>query len=603
MKPYYRLILAISLVVIQACTSPTMEFAMLEQTERLLDADSVEQATALFQRIDTTNIKDEDISVYYSLTKTIIAFRNYEEIKTDSVISRCADYYRLRGDKTKYATAKHYQSFIQYELGKIEDAVRNEKIAEDIAEQLQNYRLLNKISTLLTIINFQTHNYDAAFVYAYKQMATATKIESYKWKSYSYLSLAILHNELNNTDSASFYIDKCLSLTKYLDYTDNSFVYSNLGEICLDSDTTTAEKYFLKALSYQKLPETYANLYNIYYRNKPEIASLYKDSALAYSLSHQMKIGILRNIAQDEKTTHNYNATIECLEQIIQLQDSLLHQKQDSEIQELQKKYDFEKQDNMFHKRINVFMVIIVALLLTLAVIYLKWKSKIEGITNEKNRIEKQNMQIEARNARLAQEKAESEARNAKLLQEKAEIERQNALTEAQNAKLQQEKAEVESKRKEEEIRNSYIKTNLFSSLKNTIDCYATQLQDVTIPDERRRIFAERKAIAEKELSAALAICKNIETLIRDNMPDPKCPREQFDLFVGYYETVHPECKSFFAIYYKNLVTPDKLLLILEHFERKDKDQICNILTWSEGTYRSRRSKIKSKQVVEPPQE
>lgn len=603
MKPYYRLILAISLIVIQACTSQNKELAMLEQTELLLDADSVEQATALFQRIDTTNIKDEDIFMYYSLTKTIITFRNYEEIKTDSVISRCADYYKMRGDKTKYATAKHYQSFIQYELGKIEDAVRNEKIAEDIAEQLQNYKLLNKISTLLTIVNVQTHNYDAAFVYAHKQMATATKIESYKWKVYAYLYLAILHNECNNIDSASFYIDKCLSLTKYLDYIDNSFVYSNLGEICLDADTTTAEKYFLKALSYRKLPETYANLCNIYYKNNSRKASQYKDSALAYALSHQMKIDILRNIAHNEEIVHNYNAATECLEQIIQLQDSLLHQKKDSEIQELQNKYDFEKQDNTFHKRINIFMTIIVTLLLILTVIYLKWKAKIDRITSDKNRIENQKMQIEAHNAKLAQEKAESEARNAKLLQEKAEVERQNALTEAQNAKLQQEKAEVESKRKEDEIRNSYIKTNLFSTLQNTIDCYAAQLQDGSISEERRKIFTERKAAAEKELSAALTICKNIENHIKDNQPDPKCPREYFDLFVGYYETIHPECKSFFTIYYKNLVTSDKLFLILEHFERKDKDQICSILIWGEGTYRSRRSKVKSKQVIEPPQD
>jgi hypothetical protein len=148
--------------------------------------------------------------------------------------------------------------------------------------------------------------------------------------------MVIINNDLCNDDSVSFYIDKCLSLTKYLDFNDNSYLYSNFGEICLKTDSITAEKYFLKALSYKKLPETYANLYSIYRNSNPSKASLYKDSALA-NTSQRMQIEILRSIAQDEKKGRNYASATESLEQIIQLQDTLLSHKRDSEALELQK--------------------------------------------------------------------------------------------------------------------------------------------------------------------------------------------------------------------------------------------------------------------------
>ena len=589
-------------VAIHSCVSTSETYRQIETAELMFGKDSIAIATEIINDIDTAELSSDAERAYYTLIKTILDYCNYEDITSDLAISWCADYYKKHGDKKQYATARHYQSCVQYDLQKHKDAIINEKIAEDVAEQINDIVLLNKVYRQLTIYNYYISNVDETLSYAHNQIATATKTSNSHNQAYANLYLAIIHNELAHFDSVSLYIDKCLSLIKYLDTKDQAYVYSNLGEICLNNDSTVAEKYFLKALEYQKLPETYAHLFKFYQYNNPPKASMYKDSALAKA-NYENKIAILEELANDEKSKQNYDQVAAYQASIIQIQDSLLHQKKTSEIQKLQKKYDFEKQDNTFHKRVNIFMTIIVVLLLTLIGIYLKWKSKIERVTNEKNNIEKQKMQIEARNAKLAQEKAEADARNAKLLQEKAEIERQNALTEMQNAKLQQEKSEAESKKREDDMRNTYIKSNLFSSLSNSIDSFAALLQDESIPDEMRKIFAERKTAAEKELSAAISICKRIEANIRENKPDPECQREHFYLFVGYYETAHPECKSFFTIYYKNLVPVDKLYLILAHFERKDKDQICTILTWSENTYRSRRSKTKSKQVIDPPQE
>lgn len=625
MKSIYKLIIATLIVVTQSCTSKNEAYLMVERVNNLLDADSVEQATMLFQQIDTSQINNEEIHIYYSLIQTIIAFRNYEKINSDSVISHCADFYQKNGDKHKYATAKHYQSFIQFELGKTSDAVTNAKIAEEYAEQISDNKLLNKIYMLLTLFNCNIDNLDLGIMYARKQIETAEKIKSNKWKAYAYLYMVIINNELHNEDSVSFYIDKCLSLTKYLDYNDNSYLYSNFGEICLESDSTAAEKYFLKALSYKKLPETYANLYSLYRNSDPQKASLYKDSALN-NASQNMQIEILRNIAQDEKNGHNYTAAIETLEQIIHLKDTLMSHKRDSEVLELEKKYDFEKQRSVLYKTIAIFMFVILVGMVVSVLINIKKKSKIKKVVQEKNNIEKQKMQIEAHNAKLAQEKAETEAHNAKLAQEKAEVERQNAITEAQNARLLKEKAESEKRiavieaqnaklenerleieckkavneknKKEEEIRNIYIRTNLFADLQHTLAWYNEQLENATSEKQKQALLIQKQK-TEQKLAEKLALCQDMYDKIKRNKTDPTWTKEIFDLFVGYYENTHPKCKAFFLVHYENLVTIDKLYLILSLFEKKTTEQICDILAWSDGTVRSRRSKVKTKQILD----
>lgn len=569
MKSIYKLIIATLIAVTQSCTSKNEVYLMIEQVDHLLDADSVEKATMIFQQIDTSNINSEEISANYSLIQNIVAFRNYEGINTDSAISHCAAFFQNNGNKIKYATARYYQSCIQYELDKTTDAVINAKKAEEVAEQISDYKLLNKIYMLLTLLNYNIKKYDLAIKYARQQIETAEQLNSNKWKAYAYLYMVIINNEQHNDDSVSFYIDKCLSLAKYLEYDDNSYFYSNLGEICLESDSTAAEKYFLKALSYKKLSETYANLYSLYRNSDPQKASLYKDSAL-HNASQNMQIEILRNIAQDEKNGQNYTAAIETLEQIIHLKDTLMSHKRDSEVLELEKKYDFEKQSNIFHQRINMLMYVIVCLISIATFIYIKRK-------NRENYLQK----------------------------EKAEAERKIAVIEAQNAKLENERLEMECKKavneknkKEEEMRNTYIRMNFFSDLQNTLNWYNEQLKDATSEKQKQALLIQKQK-TEQKLAENLALCQNMYNKIKDNKTDPIWNKEMFDLFVGYYENINPKCKSFFLVHYENLVTIDKLYLILSHFENKTSEQICAILAWSDGTIRSRRSKIKTKQILD----
>jgi hypothetical protein len=191
------------------------------------------------------------------------------------------------------------------------------------------------------------------------------------------------------------------------------------------------------------------------------------------------------------------------------------------------------------------------------------------------------------------------------LQKEKAEAERKIAIIEAQNAKLEKErleheceKAVRENNKKEEEIRNMYTRTNLFSDLRNTLNWYNEQLNDATT-EKQKQALTQQKQKTEQKLAENLALCQNMYNKIKNNQTDPTWNKEIFDLFVGYYENINPKCKSFFLIHYENLVTIDKLYLILSCFEKKSTDQICKILAWSDGTIRSRRSKIKSKQILD----
>ncbi|MBO7440849.1 MAG: hypothetical protein J6U21_14350 [Bacteroidales bacterium] len=159
-------------------------------------------------------------------------------------------------------------------------------------------------------------------------------------------------------------------------------------------------------------------------------------------------------------------------------------------------------------------------------------------------------------------------------------------------------KAVNEKNKKEEEIRNIYTRTNLFADLQNTLTWYNEQLKDATSEKQKQALIVQKQK-TEQKLAENLALCQNMYNKIKDNKTDPIWNKEMFDLFVGYYENINPKCKSFFLVHYENLVTIDKLYLILSHFENKTTEQICAILAWSDGTIRSRRSKIKAKQIFD----
>ena len=242
-------------VAIHSCVSTSETYRQIETAELMFGKDSIAIATEIINDIDTAELSSDAERAYYTLIKTILDYCNYEDITSDLAISWCADYYKKHGDKKQYATARHYQSCVQYDLQKHKDAIINEKIAEDVAEQINDIVLLNKVYRQLTIYNYYISNVDETLSYAHNQIATATKTSNSHNQAYANLYLAIIHNELAHFDSVSLYIDKCLSLIKYLDTKDQAYVYSNLGEICLIMILPSLKNIFSKHSNTKNCPK------------------------------------------------------------------------------------------------------------------------------------------------------------------------------------------------------------------------------------------------------------------------------------------------------------------------------------------------------------
>ncbi|MBO7565743.1 MAG: hypothetical protein J6T60_01420, partial [Bacteroidales bacterium] len=319
METITKILLYFVLLVIASCSNQSGTYIALENVNELLRQDENDSATIVFKRIAPNSIQTDEETAYYNLLKTIIDYRNYADITSDSVIKVSVNYYRETSNEYKLALAQYYRGAVLSDINKYEDAILALKEAEELAEKFDDYMLLDNIYRLLTILNCNAGQIELATKYAQKQRDAALKNGRAKWIAYAYLHLAIIYSNISQTDSAKTYLDKCLLIADQINTEDKAYVNNYIGEQLMATDTSAAKLFFQKALTFNHFPESYINLANIFYNNGDSSnAKIYTDSALANAWP-ELKIKILESIADEKLQSNDIHQYAAAIRQIIDL--------------------------------------------------------------------------------------------------------------------------------------------------------------------------------------------------------------------------------------------------------------------------------------------
>ena len=530
METITKILLYFVLLVIASCSNQSGTYIALENVNELLRQDENDSATIVFKRIAPNSIQTDEETAYYNLLKTIIDYRNYADITSDSVIKVSVNYYRETSNEYKLALAQYYRGAVLSDINKYEDAILALKEAEELAEKFDDYMLLDNIYRLLTILNCNAGQIELATKYAQKQRDAALKNGRAKWIAYAYLHLAIIYSNISQTDSAKTYLDKCLLIADQINTEDKAYVNNYIGEQLMATDTSAAKLFFQKALTFNHFPESYINLANIFYNNGDSSnAKIYTDSALANAWP-ELKIKILESIADEKLQSNDIHQYAAAIRQIIDLKDSINEADKERKTLEFQKKYDFDKQEAKNRERIIIMATIIVLTLMSSYLLQLRHKSKLEKIENEKLSLQKKNADmsyiISINKNKIKQLESEGTVHNAEL----------------QNLKVQMEKAQ---------------------------------------------------SIQQEIINKGRLVMQKIEKNETKNWT-----QQDFSYGIIYYESQNPNVIYETELEYDNLTTFEKFFLILDKYIEKNDNEIAKILSISEVTVRTRRSKIKSKKFI-----
>lgn len=418
---YYISVAFIAIVLFIACNGRENNEIrkMLARWDTLLEKEPSAISDSL-NRIDPGTLSREN-RAYYSLLKTIADDKTYYEFKSDSLISKAVDFYHLHEPYgNNYIRALTYQGIVRTRMGITDSTVYEPlKKAENIYHANNNPDL--SIGYILHYFLGNTHYYNRNFELADKYFqetldnAKLKNDSSHIFDAY----LALYWNEMMQRDMvhSKMYLDSlsnfynALPLKRYFILNASSVFYEVNGE-------------FEKALEYDKLQLELApiqkdiDISSLYYAvsnrysklNQLDSAMLYAQVAIESIVDKNKKENYLfyNNVANIAEKQQNFSMANKYRKQAFELYEKSVKDRLNTQIMELEKKYDLSEAENIALKsQQNTLIIALIALMLAML-------ASILIMLNIKNRREARIklMQLE--------HEAETRAIETKLLEEEA---------------------------------------------------------------------------------------------------------------------------------------------------------------------------------------
>ena len=334
---------------------------------------------------------------YYNLLKVISDDKTYVNFVSDSLINSVSDYYRLRDPKNRnYIRALAYQGIVRTRMG-VKDSTVFEPLKEAdklFQEQLSPDPTLGYlINYFLGNIHYNNRNYTTANEYFLRTLGFARQ-EKDSMHIFDTL-LALYWNEMQQKefvkgktylDSLSSYFNKLPGKDYFI--LNAQSVYFDI----VDEPEKGLEKEKAKLLLYDKQEEN-IDLSRVYFNISDRYVSLeLLDSAMIYA---QMAIDVIQdsaylynylyyeNVANiAEKQGNNTYANI-YRKKAAELYKNSVNDRLNTQIAELEKKYDLTEAENAtLRVRQQNFLIIISALLLLIIVTFIAmyaWRERKVG--------------------------------------------------------------------------------------------------------------------------------------------------------------------------------------------------------------------------------
>jgi hypothetical protein len=116
----------------------------LQQAEDVVE-EHPDSAAGLLSQVVTTGMTEEETALY-GLLWTMAEFKKHNKDVNDSLVSRSIDYFDHYGDKRHRASAYYYRGAVRhYAMHRLPEAIKDLKMAEGLAEGLDDWQLKSKI--------------------------------------------------------------------------------------------------------------------------------------------------------------------------------------------------------------------------------------------------------------------------------------------------------------------------------------------------------------------------------------------------------------------------------------------------------------------------
>ena len=366
------------LLMLSACNG-TRVSEKLNQVDSLIAKEQIDSACVIHHSLNEADMSPEDQAHYYLLA-TQLGYVTDHPLSTDSLLEMAFTYYNKVGNNHKLANVYYYKSLWSENNNNYPQAILYGKEAERLAMKTDDVRLQFKIAESLAFLNAICGNNLLELQYAQKALVLAQRVQNKNWIAYSYNRISFAFANLNQHDSASYYIEKTIPYIDYVYDSDKAVFLMNMGLLYKDNDPQKAKDLFEKAISYEELPEAIEHLADVYYStgNKEKAYELWR-KALAKN-SRYDKINLIHSIISYDLERGNIDDVSKNVDEIINIKDSILNKLKNDTIKDLQLRFDHEVAMHEADKKLLSTQRLLLgsAIVLVLMAFYLFYRKKKE---------------------------------------------------------------------------------------------------------------------------------------------------------------------------------------------------------------------------------
>ena len=278
----------------------------------------------------------------------------------------------------------------------------------------------------------KTFGHSFSFLLIFKTLrASYLQVGNFSNIVYSLMGLYAAYNDIKMTDSASYYLNKCIPLVENLKEKKRTSFYINIGNAFIDTDIHKAEEYLNKSLAIQPNAFAFKGLARIYYkRGERQRAKEMWQKALQTD-NRYLKVEILQAMYDSQQEEGDYKTASETAMKIAAQKDSIAQKEKKDDIRGLQQRFDSDLQREHDRARLSTFLFLtaLILLIVTVIIIYLYKRSKkerkellntqqqLEGYRNQLKILQKEGKTDTKEVERLTQKISELQAKQGAQIQ------------------------------------------------------------------------------------------------------------------------------------------------------------------------------------------
>ena len=364
----------LSFILLLSCSRHNDAERLLSQAQAVMETSPDSAAMYLDSILMPEKFLKKDSYMEYLVTNVQAKYKNYDDIKDDTSIFETKSYFdKTRKNSQMNMYAHLYSACVYDERGEYENAMKDYKTAFTLAENMHDSLYMWRINNYIAKV-FYNQTYWSEALMIYKKSVSLANNSSDKANSLD--NIAKMYYMNNYIDSARFNIEQAVNLAEQTnDSNTRSSIYQSAYVFYKEfNEIELAWKYLNLSVKYNQ-DISKKSLYNLNFlslflkEGNMDSARIYVNrlrnefDKIEYNF---LKSSVCDNFTDYYYSINKYDSALYYQKELTYILEDISNQNMDDNIYEMQKKYDYELQRNIYQTKLNKRLILTVFVLITL---------------------------------------------------------------------------------------------------------------------------------------------------------------------------------------------------------------------------------------------